>query len=102
MELKTTVPITMPSAIAIRMYCVNLLDIALPLRHPDAVSLADFKTRATLFHNSVKRITSETSSSLSNDEPGTIAFSSEVAPVRVKKTRPKMMGRQRSAQSVQA
>ena len=29
-KLKTSVPITMPSAIAIRMYCVNLLDIVLP------------------------------------------------------------------------
>jgi hypothetical protein len=30
----TSVPITMPSTMAIRMYCVNLLDISKPLKTP--------------------------------------------------------------------
>jgi hypothetical protein len=34
--LKTSVPITMPSTIAIRMYCVNLLDMSYPRKFPAA------------------------------------------------------------------
>jgi hypothetical protein len=52
------VPITMPSAIAIRMYCVNLLDILAPPISGDAKSgrfdwgrnkLATFCTLARMF-----------------------------------------------------
>src|SRR5437868_10395547 len=41
------VPITMPSAIAIRMYCVNLLDISCTPVFPATTSLADLKGDAT-------------------------------------------------------
>src|SRR5580693_5868318 len=46
-KLKISVPITMPSTIAIRMYCVNLLDIfSYPVSSGNA-SVADFKSGAT-------------------------------------------------------
>jgi hypothetical protein len=40
--LKISAPITMPSAIANRMYCVNLLDIFYPRKTQQALSVADF------------------------------------------------------------
>src|SRR5215475_1939550 len=45
-QLKISVPITMPSAIAIRMYWVNLFDMSLSPQTPIS-SLADFASRAT-------------------------------------------------------
>jgi hypothetical protein len=47
--LNTSVPITMPSAIAIKMYCVNLLDISYPRKFHQRLSLADFGADATRF-----------------------------------------------------
>src|SRR5258708_14614461 len=44
----------MPSAIAIRMYCVNLFDIFLPPKVPAALILADSGTDATRFQTSVR------------------------------------------------
>jgi hypothetical protein len=43
------VPITMPIAIAIKMYCVNLLDISYPRKFHQRWSLADSGADATRF-----------------------------------------------------
>src|ERR1700753_2361547 len=39
----------MPSTIAMRMYCVNLLDMSYPRKFPAVASLADFRADATRF-----------------------------------------------------
>ena len=47
-KLKIAAPMTMPSTIATRMYCVNLFDIAYPHRTPALHDVADMTPRNTL------------------------------------------------------